>query len=353
MPAPTVKDVAQMKTHFVVATGQSAGISAKEKAKADMIRLLKSIDDVIKTKWNALNGAPGQPITPDFNGLKVLGKGYYREYTNGTIYYLPPAIGPFWVSGAILDRYKALRGPEGDLGWPTGDAQDGTEGGKIQTFSTHTMYWWPDTGAIEMTGSIVVTYTGLACFGETDDDQSLSFSTEDEPYVVLGTYPPMLPPLTIRTIIYEDVDGGETREQQRIELHRGLPIHLPVVSVVMEHDLEDPDKYKESIRVGVEKASEAVGKGMHAIPYVGPYLGPLAEALLKAIGPDIAEGLNEAFDFGDDHIGTGTFTITTKQMVMLSRAPKNNHKGIIWDLDSPLISGDGASYKIYVAITNE
>jgi hypothetical protein len=366
---PKLKDVAQLKNHYVVIKGQGKGLNKLQEAGpmkflAEALKVRKRADAVIKSKWDSLNGAPGQPIAPDSSGLKEIGQGYYREYANGTIYFLAPALAeaierrklilgspPCWVHGAILARYNALGGPEGELGWPTGDEERGTEGGQYQTFSTHNIYWWPDTGAIEMTGSLVVTYSGLACFGETDDDQ---LSSADEPYVILGAIPPPpLPPFTGRTQIYTDVDAGDSREQQRIELYRGLPLPLSVSPVLMEHDLSDPSKYQETTRVVVEQASKAVAMGIGAIPYVGPFLGPLAEAGLKAIGPDIVEALDNAFNFSDDYIGIGTFMISTKQMVTLARAPKKNYKGILWDLDSPLISGQGASYKVYVYITNE
>jgi hypothetical protein len=42
--------------------------------------------------------------------------------------------------------------------------------------------------------------------------------------------------------------------------------------------------------------------------------------------------------------------INAKQMVTLARAGRQNLKGIEWQLDSPLLSGDGASYKAYFAI---
>jgi hypothetical protein len=94
------------------------------------------------------------------------------------------------------------------------------------TFEHGAIYWWPDSGAIELV-NIVVRYTGLYCFGETDNDQ---LSGGDEPYVIFGVIPP--PPAASyekHTGIYgqpEDqfgsVDAGDSREDN-IELYRGLP----------------------------------------------------------------------------------------------------------------------------------
>jgi hypothetical protein len=54
---------------------------------------------------------------------------------------------------------------------------------------------------------VVVHYTGLHCFGETDWDQS---SNSDEPYVILSISTPERS-ATLLSRIYEDVDGGEAR----------------------------------------------------------------------------------------------------------------------------------------------
>jgi len=152
-----------------------------------------------------------------------------------------------------------------------------------------------------------------------------------------------------RTPIYKDVDSGESREDN-IELYRGLPYGLSLSAVLMEHDLADPNKYQEIIQKGVDKASEGISVGIGYIPYVGPFLAPVAAGLLKAIGPDIAEAINDGFDFKDDHIGTVSFAVTAKDMVKLTRVERQNFRGILWHLDSPLISGGGADYKVYIDV---
>jgi hypothetical protein len=67
-------------------------------------------------------------------------------------------------------------------------------------------------------------------------------------------------------------------------------------------------------------------------------------------GPAIATAFNDLLDTGDDKIGQVQLVITLKQMVTLTRAPQKDLKGILWQLDSSLISGDGASYESYFSI---
>jgi hypothetical protein len=86
------------------------------------------------------------------------------------------------------------------------DESDFPEGGRVNVFQGGAIYWWPDTGAIEL-NDVVVHYTGLICFGETDNDQ---LSNSDEPYVVLGMTSPT-GSWAARSQVYEYVDAGESR----------------------------------------------------------------------------------------------------------------------------------------------
>lgn len=300
-------------------------------------------DVAITDKWKALGGAPGAPRIAGDAGLVKLASGYYREYADGRIYNEPSIGDAFWVHGAINDKYNQLGGPSSWLGWPTSDEADFVDG-RGSRFQNGAIYWWADIGAFDL-ADIIVRYTGLFCFGETNEA-----SASDEPYAILSVIPTVIDKtLTTRTQIYEGVDRGKSREDN-IELYRGLPYGLELSTVLMEHDLEDPDKYKETIEKAVEQMSKGAALGLAQIPYVGPFVAPVGEALLKAIGPDLVEGLNNLVGGKDDHIGTVHMFISAKDMVRLARAGRENLNGILWQLDSPLISDGEASYKVYLAI---
>jgi hypothetical protein len=300
---------------------------------------------------------PGAAKLPGDDGLVEVGAGFYREYDHGRIYYRVGSQ-PIHVYGAIGDKYTQLGGPSSWLGWPTAspdpkepapltkpDEQPFTEGGRVSTFEHGAIYWWPDTGAIEL-GHVSVRYTGLACFSTT------SGSGSDEPYVLFGIVPapPTAAVSSTRTVIYEGVDGGDSREDD-IELYRGLPYGLSLSAVLMEHDFGDPDKYRNTVKIAVEQASNGVAVGVGFIPYVGPFLAPAAKAILEALGPDIVEALNDFLGTEDDYVGSAAFFISGKDMVTLARAERKNFRGILWHLESPLISGDGADYKVYIGIS--
>ncbi|MEJ7595481.1 MAG: hypothetical protein WKF77_28530 [Planctomycetaceae bacterium] len=54
---------------------------------------------------------------------------------------------------------------------------------------------------------------------------------------------------------------------------------------------------------------------------------------------------------GDDRIGETTLAISAKQMVVLAaRTPNSEIKGIGFKLETPFLSGGGASYKVYFGL---
>ena len=303
----------------------------------------RNAEEEIQQKWNSLNGAPGSAKISDDNGLITIEEGYYREYDAGRIYY-KRSLAAFWVYGDIGEKYTQLGGPSGWLGWPTSDELPFAQEGRVSTFQKGAIYWWPDTRAIEL-GNISVRYKGLYCFGETDES-----SDSDEPYVILGVVPALTEQkFSTRTGIYEKVDAGDSREDS-IELYRGLPYGLSLTAVLMEHDYGDPDKFREIVKTAVEKASEGVAAAVGFVPVVGQYLSPLAAAFLKEVGPDIVNAINNLLGTEDDYIGTVSFEVTAKDMVRLTRVQQQNFGGILWHLDSPLISDGEASYKVYIDV---
>jgi LGFP repeat len=310
----------------------------------------RNAEQEIKSTWTSLGGAPGR----ETGDLMEIGVGFYRQYEGNSRIYFRPGHRAINVYGGIGDKYTQLGGPDSWLGWPTPSGeppalseQPFDQGGRVSTFQHGAIYWWPDTGAIEL-GDIAVRYTGLACFSETDSDQ---LSDSDEPYVIFGVIPMVpLPPSAPRTRIYEDVDSGESREDN-IELYRGLPYGLSLSAVLMEHDFSDPDEYRAIVKQGVDKASSGVVAALNAIPPpYGPALAAVGKLILDEVGPILVELIHDAIDTKDDYIDTKTFVVTPKDMITLTRVERQNFRGILWHRDSPLLSGEGADYKVYIDI---
>ena len=136
------------------------------------------------------------------------------------------------VFGEIGRRYNDLGGDQSWLGLPITDELD-FDGGKVQIFQNGAIYWWPDIGARDVS-DVMVHYTGVHCFGETDVDQG---SSDDEPYATIGIMGPDGIKGTFRSQIYEDTDAGEGRFQV-MELYRGKPRGLVISrkSIIIEYN---------------------------------------------------------------------------------------------------------------------
>jgi hypothetical protein len=300
---------------------------------------------IIHSHWQTLGGSPGKVVSD----LERVGDGHRIRYEHGAIYAKDG--GPMaWVHGAIGEKYEALGGARSWLGFPLADEAPFSEGGRVSVFEHGSIYWWPDVGAVEL-NDVVVHYTGLVCFGESDVDQFPSDS--DEPYVVLGVVGPT-GNMAARSPIYDDVDGGESRPDL-LEIYRGKPYGVSINVLLMESDEEDPDKYKGVMEAAVGTAAAGITAAIAAVPVAGPALAALAAPLLAAVGPTVVTELNKAFIsvFGleDDRFGTATLHVTAKQMVVLAaRTTNSSERGVGFKLHTSLISGDGASYKVYFGL---
>jgi hypothetical protein len=219
------------------------------------------------------------------------------------------------------------------------------EGGRISVFEHGAIYWWPDAGAIEL-NNVIVHYTGLVCFGETDNDGG---SPSDEPYVVFGVVA-RSGASGMRTRIYENFDAGES-VQDLLELYNGRPTGLVISTLLMEHDDGDPDEYKDvmqnAARAGFAAAGTAVGA---AVPVLIPFIA-LAAPLIAEAASLVGEALSDALGTGDDTLGNETIQLTAKQMVVLgARAVNADAKGVPYKVETPLMSAEGASYKAYFSL---
>jgi LGFP repeat len=299
----------------------------------------------IAEKYKKIGGAPGAPKTPGDGGLLVIGNNFVREYTNGKIYYSYNHVEePLFVYGGIGDKYTQLDGPNSWLGWPTSDQQPFAQDGRASTFEKGAIYWWPDTGAIEL-GNVVVRYKGLYCFGETNE-----ISESDEPYVIFGVVPsPPAQASDVMTQIYTEVDSKDSRPDN-LELYRGLPYGMALAGTLCEHDHGDPNKYLEQVKVGVAQAGAGVAAGVAAIPIAGPLLAAAAVALLAEYGSDIAKFVNGILGTDDDIIEKWLWNVTAKDMVKMARAPRLSFCGIDYHLESKLLSDGESSYKVYLDV---
>ncbi|MBA4535220.1 LGFP repeat-containing protein [Brevibacillus halotolerans] len=304
--------------------------------------ITETIKRSINSHWNELGGTPGRPVSD----LEHVGDGYRIRYEQGSIY-AKGSEGPIaWVYGWIGKKYEELDGPQGWLGFPITDEEPFSDGGRVSSFENGEIYWWEDVGAIEL-DKVTVYYTGLHCFGETDNDQ-LSWS--DEPYAAIGVLSPDANNSITMTPLYGGVDAGDGFSDY-INLYEGKPLGINISVLLMEHDEDNPDKYKAAMATSVGTAATSLIALIGAIPGPGPALAAIAAPLLLAVAPTVSEELNSLLDFEDDILGYPTFTVTAKQMVVLGAAKEYfSENGISFSVDSPLISRFGASYKVYFGI---
>jgi len=285
-----------------------------------------------------LGGAPGAPIS----AIENAGSGTRVRYQDGVIYQRADG-GTAWVHGAIGERYEQLGGAASWLGMPLSDEMAfGDDGGLVTACERGAIYFWGDVGAIEL-NDIVIQYTGLMCFGESDQDQS---SNSDEPYVILGVVSPTTT-TEARSTIYEDVDARESRPDF-LEIYRGKPCGLSLAVVLMEHDFGDPDVYKAEVTKFVEESFNAAAAAAVLVPYVGPVLAAIIPVLKKPT----AEFLNATLGTGDDHLGSAVITLTPKQLVVLAaRTPSSAFEGLTFKVETPALgSSEGATYKVYFTL---
>lgn len=140
---------------------------------------------LIKAKYLERGGpcTLGYPTT-DETATEADPAGRYNHFSNGYSIYWKPATGAHEVRGAIRDKYLALGGPDGFLGFPcTGETVTGVWAlGRYNNFEGGSIYWMAQTGAHEVHGAIrerwealggVVSWLGYPL---TDESQVSGFS---------------------------------------------------------------------------------------------------------------------------------------------------------------------------------
>ncbi|MGH2557533.1 MAG: LGFP repeat-containing protein [Thermomicrobiales bacterium] len=296
----------------------------------------------IRDKWASLGweSSPlGYPTTDEAPTLDGVGR--FNHFQRGSIFW-SPTTGAWEVHGDILGKWASLGWERSWLGYPTSDEQDFPDGGRANTFQGGAIYWWPDTGPIDL-ADVIVRYRGLICFGETDSDQG---SDSNEPYYVIGIVRPDGTTGAVASRIYEDVDGGEAYPELGIEVYRGRPWGLLLSPTLFEHDFSDPNAMLGLVEaavsvaaVGLEAAIAATGVGVVVAGAIAPLIG--------AGIPVVVDAVNEELHTQDDYLGTDPIALSARQMCMLTTAPLQNERGVEFHVATNLMSADGASYKAY------
>jgi hypothetical protein len=297
----------------------------------------------VRAKWADMGwetsplGYPVVDTRPTPDGL-----GQFSLFSKGAIYSTDET-GARAVLGTIYDHWARMGSERSYLGYPTSDESPFPDGGWTSEFQNGSIYCWADTGAIDL-GDVVVHYTGLYCYGETDVD---GFSTSDEPYVIISRFSAQ-GAVTSRSVIYDDVEPGEARPDH-IEIYRGRPYGLTIGTVLMEHSNGDPDRHETVVRDAVLTAYQA---GIDVVKDVfGAAVANFLKYWLNKVMPDVAGWIGGALGLDDRQIDSATTVLSAKNMVLLAaRAPNLERHGIVFKVESHLLSGWGASYKAHYGI---
>ncbi|HEX7041498.1 MAG TPA: hypothetical protein VF202_15385 [Trueperaceae bacterium] len=283
-------------------------------------------------------GTPTTDEMPTSDGV-----GRFNHFNGGTAsIYWSPQTGAHTIYGDIRRRWAALGWERSYLGYPISNEVPFADGGRANEFQHGGIYCWPDTGPIDLR-DVKVRYTGLHCFGETDWDQG---SDSDEPYVIFAlTTPEHAWATTSR--VYQDVDAGEQRPDS-LELYEGRPYGLNIGIALMERDFGDPDRYRERVLKVVQGVHEAGRVALGLIPIVGPVIADKVGSALGELMPSVGQALSDTFNWGDDRVGSATVTVGARELVLLATRGSSHANGsIAFKIESPLVAGLGASYKVY------
>jgi uncharacterized protein with LGFP repeats len=111
-------------------------------------------------------GGPLGPLgAPDGGQYAIGSDGAGQNYAGGKIFY-SPATGANVLTGQVLAKYESVGGPQGDLGFPTSNENDGglAPMSKIASFAAAdqpVIYWTPDFGAVIVRGAMNAAWAKL------------------------------------------------------------------------------------------------------------------------------------------------------------------------------------------------
>lgn len=309
-------------------------------------RSLKSVLEIhgdIYQKWLKLGGKSwGIPDTDELPCWD--GTGRYNHFNNGgaTIMWSPQT-GANGIWGDIRRKWTELGWERSYLGYPTSDEVDFPDGGRVNSFQNGGIYWWPDTGAMDL-NDVVIHYTGLVCIKETGES-----SGADEPYVLMAVASPFAA-YGLRSQTYSGVDSNTSRPDL-LEVYKGKPNGLIINVTLMENDEGDPEKYRKQITAAVQKAHEIGTAALVFIPIVGAGIAAVLGPLIQKFVPAIGKAINDLFGFGDDEIGRQSIVLTGKDLIILAtRVANSNYKNVGFKFSTNNLRGQNANYKVYFGI---
>ncbi|WP_143033924.1 cell wall-binding repeat-containing protein [Paramicrobacterium humi] len=97
---------------------------------------------------------------PQGNPIRYADGGVAQAFERGWAYW-SKATGAHYSQDQILTSYTTLKGPEGVLGYPTGDVKNETGGGLSQQFQKGALYWSPGNSIHRLSGQILKSYLAL------------------------------------------------------------------------------------------------------------------------------------------------------------------------------------------------
>ena len=297
----------------------------------------------IYQKWLALGGInwgiPNTDESPCWDGV-----GRYNHFNSdqATIMWSPET-GAQGIWGDIRRRWAELGWERSYLGYPTSDESNFPDGGRVNAFQKGGIYWWSDTGALDL-NDVILHYTGLVCLRETGE-----VSGADEPYVLFGVISPFSA-AGFRSKTYSSVDS-DTSRPDLMELFRGKPNGLIIDVTLMENDHGDPERFRRDIQAAMTAAHGAGTAALGLIPVVGGAIAAFVGPLIQKFIPDVAKALNSFLGLGDDKIGSERIVLTGKDLILLARRTNNsNYKNVGFKFSTNNLRGHNANYKIYFGL---
>ncbi|WP_448497182.1 sunset domain-containing protein [Mycolicibacterium thermoresistibile] len=117
----------------------------------------------INAARRAAGGALGPLGAKEGDEYPIGDDGVAQDFTGGTIFY-SPATGAHVLTGQVLEKYRSVGGPEGDLGFPISGEHDGGAGGRMAGFAAADepiIFWTPDYGAVIVRGAMKAAWDKL------------------------------------------------------------------------------------------------------------------------------------------------------------------------------------------------